>query len=391
MSPNNLHTQTQNDQTTYDEQTLIRRCQKRDKTAFMQLEQRYQEAIFTYVYQHVSDRRRASDLTRRIFVAAYKTFPQFRHNLSVKAWLLTIANHHLHPTAQPQPQRWLASFLRRPQTHPEQPTDDNEPTLPVKQDECGTIRPLLSAYLDGALSDQESKRVAEHLHRCSACCQEYDELSETVEMVQMFGRVPVPPELRVQIAAELEQIHSFRERLARLFPFSSTQVIAVAASLAMFFGILVYYQQFQLLQKFEEQRQLILRGSAEGIESGMVKNTFVVLTGSKDMQVSLLDDARALSDIIATPPQQTALYFSSLPLKELEKTIEEKIPELYGTIKDDIRITKPGFHIRKILVDLPANSSQIISALFQELQPEQPGETLPQTISITILLIEKIE
>ena len=48
---------------------------------------------------------------------------------------------------------------------------------------CDDIRELLSASIDGELTEGESRRLAEHLAGCEACRRELDELRKVWEAV----------------------------------------------------------------------------------------------------------------------------------------------------------------------------------------------------------------
>jgi anti-sigma factor RsiW len=74
---------------------------------------------------------------------------------------------------------------------------------PGKHDQ---IREMLSAYLDGELTQSEDQRVRIHLEDCTACAREYAAL-RTLQAAAQAVRFPEPPE---EAMDELEQRLSVR-------------------------------------------------------------------------------------------------------------------------------------------------------------------------------------
>lgn len=70
---------------------------------------------------------------------------------------------------------------------------------------CEQISPLLSAYLDGELSNAERQSVEWHLRECEACRSELRELERTKQFALQLGDVPPPPSLRQGIMARVEK------------------------------------------------------------------------------------------------------------------------------------------------------------------------------------------
>ena len=53
----------------------------------------------------------------------------------------------------------------------------------------GTLRELLSSYIDGEVSDSERSRVESHLSRCEECRQELESLRLTVAALRQLPEV----------------------------------------------------------------------------------------------------------------------------------------------------------------------------------------------------------
>lgn len=70
---------------------------------------------------------------------------------------------------------------------------------------CEQISPLLSAYLDGELSQAERETVEWHLRECEVCRSELKELEEAKNFTLQLGEVQPPLSLRARIMARVEK------------------------------------------------------------------------------------------------------------------------------------------------------------------------------------------
>ncbi|MHB9092415.1 MAG: anti-sigma factor family protein, partial [Chloroflexota bacterium] len=59
-------------------------------------------------------------------------------------------------------------------------------------DNCDSIRPLLSAYLDGRVTDEERAAVEQHLVGCAGCRSELAQLRLVVSTLRALPPLPVP-------------------------------------------------------------------------------------------------------------------------------------------------------------------------------------------------------
>ena len=71
------------------------------------------------------------------------------------------------------------------------------------------IRGLLSAYVDGEVSAAEARRVEEHAAACSACRDELDSLTATVELVRGLPELELPRSFELTRLPEEEPRASF--------------------------------------------------------------------------------------------------------------------------------------------------------------------------------------
>jgi anti-sigma factor RsiW len=57
---------------------------------------------------------------------------------------------------------------------------------------CHEVIELLSNYIDGALSDDDRRRVDEHLALCDGCATYLDQLRESIRLSGMVSEEAVP-------------------------------------------------------------------------------------------------------------------------------------------------------------------------------------------------------
>lgn len=73
---------------------------------------------------------------------------------------------------------------------------------------CKRNLPLLSSYLDGALSGHERRAVSEHLEQCSRCASHLASLQRTVGLAAALGPKAPPPDLALRLRVALAQQRS---------------------------------------------------------------------------------------------------------------------------------------------------------------------------------------
>lgn len=77
-----------------DEAMLIQRAKKGDPTAFAEIYDRHQPAIYRYIFYQVGDAATAEDLTSEVFVRLVEKIDRFTYRgRPMLAWLYTIARN----------------------------------------------------------------------------------------------------------------------------------------------------------------------------------------------------------------------------------------------------------------------------------------------------------
>ena len=74
-----------------NDQQLVQRVQKGDKTAFDLLVRKYQHRVLKLVGRFVSDQAEAQDVAQEAFLKAYRALPAFRGDSAFYTWLYRIA------------------------------------------------------------------------------------------------------------------------------------------------------------------------------------------------------------------------------------------------------------------------------------------------------------
>lgn len=97
--------------------------------------------------------------------------------------------------------------------------------------ECERIRKLLSAYLDGELSEEERKEVRKHLFVCSRCELEFMKIRNMKGLIIQFGQ-SFEPKVDYGIHYEAFQSQINGRRLKEILLFS---VLACIIILLLFF------------------------------------------------------------------------------------------------------------------------------------------------------------
>lgn len=73
---------------------LIKRAEQGDPAVVIDLYERYQQAIFRYLYYRVGDQQTAEDLTSEVFLRMIESISNFKNQkISFQAWLFRVARN----------------------------------------------------------------------------------------------------------------------------------------------------------------------------------------------------------------------------------------------------------------------------------------------------------
>jgi len=79
-----------------DEESLVRRAQRRDQEAFTQLYEQHFDRIYRYVALRIGDKIEAEDMTQQVFINALRSISSFKwKGIPFSAWLFRIAHNQV--------------------------------------------------------------------------------------------------------------------------------------------------------------------------------------------------------------------------------------------------------------------------------------------------------
>ena len=87
-----------------DDEKLVSQTLSGDRDAFGVLVHKYQEMVYTYVFQKVRNEADAQDVTQEVFLRAYRNLYQLRHPHQFRSWLYTIMSNECN--------RWLVRVTK---------------------------------------------------------------------------------------------------------------------------------------------------------------------------------------------------------------------------------------------------------------------------------------
>ncbi len=367
------------------ERDLLRRCMKGDRAAFNQFVQQHLDNVFSYIAFIVNDPIRAAELTRRIFVTAFRQFPRYSDKNSVNAWLFGIAEHALQQETRarrPWYQRLLPLRFRDSADAGDSAAPNNAAGRPG---DCDAIRDVFQEYLDGESNELDAKRVEKHLQRCPECWQEFEDLQDTVMLLQSVGRKHAPVELRPQINEAIEQITPSRNWAALFQSAPAWQLTSVVSIMIAMFSLAFSSLNFPGKSAEDDRR---LRSGETTNQVAPPSRTFVMIAGSAQ-QLSDLSALTALLKEYHIPYDDKTVNTDFIPgdASDMFTEISERVRDMRGRILDtDVKNQDP--FIQKIRAEIPNDPAL---AAFEELrsasaQPDaSPSGAMRQ---LTFYLIE---
>ncbi|GAK48866.1 RNA polymerase ECF-type sigma factor [Candidatus Moduliflexus flocculans] len=367
------------------EDDLIRACRKGDRAAFNLFAQRYLDKVFSYVSFASANPADAADLTRRIFVAAYRQFPEYADTIPLNAWLFGIAERCLQQDARSR-RPWYRRLL--PQRSREFPDETAAPTYAAKQpDGCEAIREMLQEYHDGELNEMDAKRVEKHLQRCRDCWQEFDELQETIMLLQTAGRKHAPVELRPQINEALDHLAPSWNWVAPFRNVPLLQMTSAAAGMAILFLVAYTYTLNFRLQSLSNDVAR-LRSAQTSEHAPLFVNTYIIVTGAEERVSDLLAVTRLLKEY-HIPYDDKAVKIIVKPGKaaEVSTEIAQRISRMDGKTPETVVLRKEQPFIQMITTEYPEDP---ILTAFEELRPNS-AQSAARSVTmrqITFYLIE---
>ncbi len=115
---------------------------------------------------------------------------------------------------------------------------------------CSEAKRLFSPYLDGAVTGRQMRGLEEHLSQCGTCCDGYESLRRTQQLLISGGRIKAPADLglklRLAISREAAQarrprFEGFQVRLENLLQAFTVPATAGFLTALLLFGVAMVY------------------------------------------------------------------------------------------------------------------------------------------------------
>lgn len=379
-------------------QDLIKRCQNRDRQAFNQCIQNYQDSIFSHVRQMVGDDQEAYNIIRNVFVTAYTTISEFHGETSLDVWLFKIAERQIQRALDKRKTWYERIFPKHLSEQRQEQETSPEYVREPKESVCRETDKLLIQYIDGELTELESRRVEKHLKDCARCRQEFEKFRKTDILLRFHSQLHAPPDLRFQInaaidAIQTDQMKPFWQKISDLCPLSAAQIAAITASIVMIFSAMSYYDQYQQLQSMEkllQQNKAGYRASADPSQK-IIGGKFVIVTGKMVAEEMSLEEARFVAGMTSEPEKTDTLFIPG-GIEKIGTQLEQRIDAMRWQVREDQTYREDHFTIRKILAESPENSTSSFAQFLERLKDDPEGQTPAPDITMTsieIYLIEK--
>jgi len=142
-----------------DEESLMRRAQRRDPEAFTQLYEAYFDKIYRYIAIRIGNEMEAEDMTQQVFLKALRSIPSFRwRGISPSAWLFRIAHNQVVDYLRKKTKRVTVPIDKLPPS-----VSDDNPQLIAEQRQDTEQLALASQQLTQAQREVISLRFAAEL------------------------------------------------------------------------------------------------------------------------------------------------------------------------------------------------------------------------------------
>ena len=103
------------------------------------------------------------------------------------------------------------------------------------------ISELFVAYLDGALTEEEARRVGGHLRECPACRETLEDFRRTGQLLRHWTDVAPPPGLEARVLERIQARKSRGNRPWNFWNFNSPRRWAAAAAAAVLVAGAAYW------------------------------------------------------------------------------------------------------------------------------------------------------
>ncbi len=156
-----------------DEQRLLVKCRRGDRTAFEEVYNKYTRIVYRHAYHLLGSGDEADDVMQETFVRAYRSFPEFRGDCSIHTWLLKVAGNLCRDRIKQRVRR--GDVPLNLDTHYEELTPDAWEQNPAVTVEREDMHRMIYRVLDGLPAAQREMIVLRDLDELS-----YQEIAEVI-------------------------------------------------------------------------------------------------------------------------------------------------------------------------------------------------------------------
>lgn len=184
----------------------------------------------------------------------------------------------------------------------------------AKEQECEVVRPLLTLYADGDISEAEKEKVEEHIAMCGDCKEELEGEKKLQELLHSLPEVEAPRYLRQRIYAAIERRPIFLRRIAIGFT-----TLAAAASL-VFFALPIHHPTTSPTTPAVAQRILSSREPVkrEVKPAATAKRLARVVPKEKVKETTRREKA-VIPPAISQAPQEATVVVPQVPQEEVSQ------------------------------------------------------------------------
>lgn len=162
---------------------------------------------------------------------------------------------------------------------------------------CESIRPLISAFMDGELTPDESRALHEHLDSCADCRQIFNEYRLFRDEIRRLPPEPVPPE---NLARQVWRETIGKSRSSRTYRWFGISEIRFSLSAVAAIAILVIATAFLLVRGYQQGIPPAVAGSQPVAAQTWPVYQPIEITFNKPM------DKASVVDNLATRPASEA-------------------------------------------------------------------------------------
>jgi len=271
----------------------------------------------------------------------------------------------------------------------------------AKEKECELVRPLLTAYAEGDISEADKEQVEQHIAMCEDCKEELGRERKLQELLNSLPELEAPRYLRQRIYASIERRPIFLRRIAIGFT-----TLAAAASL-IFFALPIHHPTTSPTTPAVAQRILPSREPiTREVKPSPAKRLAMVVPQEKVKGTARREKVVVPPSTSQTPKEATVVVPQLQPKEASQPAVSQTPPAQPSEkpaqveTKEEVKVaehpqppkeTSPAEEIKVAVKPQPSVSELLKEATSSFQKPSLPskiGERLDKSIVIGVARIE---